>query len=152
NDKRRLDLDLALAKQPNAVLAAAGQACSLQRSVIDHDLGIELACINELLDETQVHLSVILGENVVEPTLRDPHVQRHLAAFEALDADARARFGTLLAASSSLALAGTNATADTHTALTGTIIVTKIIKFHVLALAFALNRAGTNIPAGAGMR
>src|SRR5690606_1808230 len=101
NDKRRFDLDLALAKQPNAVLAAAGQACSLQRSVIDHGLGIELACINELLDETQVHLSVILGENVVEATLRDPHVQRHLAAFEALDADARARLGTLLAASSS---------------------------------------------------
>ena len=38
----------------------------------------------------EVHLGIVLGEDVVEAALRDPHVERHLAAFEAVDRDARA--------------------------------------------------------------
>jgi hypothetical protein len=53
-------------------------------------------------------------------------VERHLAALEALDGDTRAGLLALLASAGSLALAGADATADTHAALAGTRIVAKI--------------------------
>ena len=45
----------------------------------------ELAGVDQLLDRAQVHLGIILGEDVVEAALRQPHVERHLAALEAGD-------------------------------------------------------------------
>src|SRR5690606_6781746 len=100
-----------------------------------------LARVDELLDHAKVHLGVVLGERIVEATLRNSHVQRHLAAFEAIDAHARTGLGALLAAAGGLALARTDTTAHTHAAFPGAGIIPQIIEFHDVALAFALIRA-----------
>src|SRR5579862_4704371 len=56
----RLGAELALAKQANAILAALRKARSLERGMVDHGLGIELARIDRLLDEAQVHFGIVL--------------------------------------------------------------------------------------------
>src|SRR3546814_11703396 len=71
-------------------------------------------------------------------SLRQTHVQRHLSAFKAVDADAGTRLGALLSATSSLALARADAPADTHAALASACIISEFVEFHVLALAFAM--------------
>ena len=83
--KRQLGLELALAEQANAVLAAAREAGGLQRVMVERALGVELAGIDRLLDRADVHLGIIAREDVVEAALRQPHVERHLAALEAGD-------------------------------------------------------------------
>src|SRR5512147_3252859 len=100
--------------------------------MVERALGIELAGIDRLLDEAEVHLGIVLGEDVVEAALRDAHVERHLAAFEPGDRHAGTRLGALLAAARGLALARADATADAHAALAGALIVTEIVEFHVL--------------------
>ena len=55
-------------------------------------------------------------------------MERHLAAFKAIDGNARTRLGTLLATAAGLALAGTDATAHAHTALAGAIIVGNFVQ------------------------
>src|SRR5688500_13670339 len=99
--------------------------------MIDHALGLELASVERLLDRAEVHLGIILGEDVVEAALRQPHVERHLAALEAGDRYARARLGALLAAAGGLAEAGADAATDADAGLAGTIIVPEIVEFHV---------------------
>src|SRR5690606_30896670 len=106
--------------------------------LVVHDrLGVELAGIDQLLDLAQVHLGVVLAERVVEPALRQAHVKRHLAAFEALDGYARTALLALLAAAAGLALARADAASDADPALAGAGVVTDVIQFHVSALAFA---------------
>src|SRR3546814_5847160 len=61
-----------------------------------------------------------------------------LSAFKAVDADAGTRLGALLSATSSLALARADASADTHAALASACIISEFVEFHVLALAFAM--------------
>src|SRR6185503_14417616 len=117
NLERQLRLELALAKQPDAVLTAARQACALQRVMVERALDIELACVDRLLDRADVHFGIIAGEDVVEAALRQPHVERHLTAFEAGDADTRARLGALLAATGGLAEPRTDAAAHAHASL-----------------------------------
>ena len=140
-----LGLELALAEQAHAVLAAAGQARRLQRVMVDHALGVELAGVDQLLDRAQVHLGIVLGEDVVEAALRQPHVERHLAALEALDGHARAALLALLAAAAGLALARADAASDADAALAGARIVADVVEFHVmsaLAFAFVAHEAG----------
>src|SRR3978361_1831175 len=57
-------------------------------------------------------------------------MQRHLAAFETLDAHARARGLALAAAAGGLALAGTDATADAHALLARAGVVGDIAELH----------------------
>src|SRR5690606_13478080 len=128
----------ALAEQAHALLAAASHAGRLERVVVHHRLGVELAGVDQLLDLAEIHLGIVLAERVVEAALRQAHVERHLAALEALDGHARAALLALLAASAGLALAGADAASDAHTALAGARIVTDVVEFHFVALAFAM--------------
>src|SRR5690606_35061139 len=129
--ERYLAGQLALAEQTDAVLAAAGHARRLQRLVVQDRLDVELAGIDQLLDLAQVHLGVVLAERVVEPALRQAHVKRHLAAFEALDGYARTTLLALLAAAAGLALARADAASDADPALAGAGVITDVIQFHV---------------------
>src|SRR3569623_1099323 len=98
--------------------------------MVDRALGIELPAVDQLLDRAEIHLGIILGEDVVEAALRDPHVERHLAALEAVDRDARARLGALLAAAGGLAEPGADAASDPDPALAGAFIVADVVQFH----------------------
>src|SRR4051794_10023144 len=106
--------------------------------MVERALGVQLASVDHLLDRTEVHLGIILGEDVVEAALRQPHVERHLAALEAGDADAGTRLGALLAAAGGLAEPRANATAYANARLARALVVTDFVEFHVPALAFAL--------------
>src|SRR6185295_16575290 len=130
----------ALAEEAHAVLAAAGEAGRLQRRMVDHALRIERLGIDQLLDRAQVHLGIILGEDVVEAALRDPHVERHLAALETEDGDAGAALLALLAAAGGLADPGADAAADADPALAGAFIVAEIVEFHHLHSLSLLSR------------
>jgi hypothetical protein len=117
---------LKLALALNSPLRAGGRRpCrrvpgrGLQRVMVEQLLGVELAGVDQLLDGTEVHLGIILGEDVVEAALRQPHVERHLAALEALHGDARAALLALLAAARGLAQARTDAATDADAALAG---------------------------------
>ena len=127
----RLGLELALAEQAHAVLAAARQARGLERFVVDQLLAVELALVDELLDHAQVHFGEVLAERVVEAALRQTHVQRHLAALEALDGDAGTALLALLAAAAGLALARTDAPAHADATMAGAFVVADVVKFHV---------------------
>src|SRR6476661_5134369 len=133
-----LGLELALAEQAHAVLAAAREAGGLERVMVERALAIELAGIDRLLDRADVHFGEVFGEDVVEAALRQPHVERHLAALEAGDADARARLGALLAAAGGLAESRADAAADAHAALPRALVIPEFVEFHVPALAFAV--------------
>ena len=137
----QLGLELALAEQPDAVLAAASKACGLQRVVVERALDIELAGIDRLLDGADVHLGIILGEDVVEAALRHPHVEWHLAALKAVDRHARARLGALLAATGGLAETRADAAADTDAALARALVVLEFVEFHVRCTRFRFCRA-----------
>src|SRR4051812_29889608 len=105
--------------------------------MVERRLDIELAGIDRLLHRADVHLGIVAGEDVVEAALRQPHVERHLAAFEAVDRHARARLGALLTAPGSLAEPGADAPANAHAALPRAFIVSEFVQFHGRALAFA---------------
>src|ERR1700748_1295388 len=83
-----LRLDLAAAKQPHAVLGAAQRAGLHQRLRVDYAAGIKLLGVDRLLNPVEIDLDEIEPEDVVEAALGQPPMQRHLAAFEALDAHA----------------------------------------------------------------
>ena len=116
---------------------AVEKAGGLERVMVERTLRLELAGVDRLLDRADVHLRIVAGEDVVEAALRQPHVERHLAALEAGNADARARLRALLSATRGLAEARADATAHAHAALPGALVVTKFVEFHVPALAFA---------------
>src|SRR5205814_3382105 len=135
--ERHLGFELALAEQAHAILAAASQAGALERVVIERGLDIELAGIDRLLDRANVHLGIVTREDVVEAALRQPHVERHLTALEAVDRHARARLGALLATPGGLAEPGADAAADANARLTRALVILDLIELHVRALAFA---------------
>src|SRR5712664_1171331 len=104
-----LRLDLAAAKQPHAILGAAQHARLHQRLGVDGAAGIEHLGVDRLLDAVEIDLDEIEPEDVVEAALGQAAMQRHLAAFKALDAHAGARGLALAAAAGGLALARTDA-------------------------------------------
>ena len=61
--------------------------------------------VDRLLNAVEIDLGEFEPEDVVEAALRQPPMQRHLAAFEALDAHAGTRGLALAAAAGGLALA-----------------------------------------------
>src|SRR5690606_12748217 len=96
---------------------------------------------DELLHHANVHFGKIAAEGVVETALRQAHVERHLAALEALDGHARTALLALLAAAAGLALARADAPAHADTAMTGASVVADVVEFHCPALALADLRA-----------
>ena len=78
---------------------------------------IELAGVDRLLDAAEIDFVVIRARRVAEAALGQTAMQRHLAAFKALDRDAGARLLALDAASAGLALAGADTAADAHALL-----------------------------------
>src|SRR5690606_17146912 len=66
-----------------------------------------------------------------EAALRHPHVERHLAAFEAVDRDARTGLLTLDTAAAGLAEARTDATAHTGPGLGCAGLIGDLIEFHL---------------------
>src|SRR4051794_4130451 len=109
--------------------------------MVERALDVELAGIDRLLHRADVHFGIIAREDVVEAALRQPHVERHLAAFEAVDRHARARLGALLAAARGLAEPRADAAADANAALAGALVVTKFVQFHRLHSLSLLSRS-----------
>src|SRR5204863_7923294 len=126
-----LGLELAGAEQAHARAGAAQHAGFHQRFGIDGALGVELARVDRLLQGADIDLVELQLERLVaEAALRQATMQRHLAAFEALDAHARARGLALAAAARLLALARTDATADPHALLARAGVVGDIAELH----------------------
>ena len=65
-------------------------------------------------DAAEIDLVELEREAILEAALGQAAMQRHLAAFEAVDGDAGARVLALAAAAAGLALAGADAAADAH--------------------------------------
>src|SRR5436853_2657029 len=105
--------------------------------MVEDVLDIELAGVDRLLHRADIHLGIITREDIVEAALRQPHVERHLAALESGDADARTRLGALLAPPRGLAEPRTDAAANADAALARTLVILDLIELHVSALAFA---------------
>src|SRR3546814_13057067 len=91
-------------------------------------LRIELLRIDQLLDHAQIDDREVLADEIVETALRDAHVERHLAAIEAVDRSARAAPLALLAAAGGLALARAGAASHAHQALPGTMVRAELVK------------------------
>src|SRR3546814_3677817 len=83
--------------------------------------------LDRLLHGPQIGFGIILAENVIKAALRQTHVQRHLSAFKAVDADAGTRLRALLSATSSLALARADAPPDPHAALASSSIISEFV-------------------------
>src|SRR6202163_1485578 len=143
NLDRQLGLEFAAAEQPHAGLGAPDDPGFHQRFGVDGALGVEQLGVDRLLDAVEIDLGKFEPENIVEAALRQPPMQRHLAAFKTLDAHAGTRGLALAAAARGLALAGADATADPHALLARAGIVGDIAELHrSLPLSWApdLNR------------
>jgi hypothetical protein len=101
----QLGLDFATAQQPQAILGAAQHAGLYQGFGGDGFLDVDQLGVDRLLQPVEVDLGEIELEDVVEATLRQAPMQRHLAAFKTLDAHAGTRGLALAAAPRRLALA-----------------------------------------------
>ena len=129
--------DEAAAEQPHAVLRTAQQSGLHQRLRVDGRARIELLGIDGFLKTVEIDLGQFEPEDVVEAALRQTAMQRHLAAFKALDAHARTRGLALAAAACLLALAGANATANPHALLARAAVVGDLIELHRLLPYFS---------------
>ena len=101
----QLGLELAAAEQPHAALGAPHNLGLDQRLDGDGFLGVDQLGVDRILETVEIDLGEIQPEDVVEAALRQAPMQRHLTAFEALDAHAGARGLALAAAARGLALA-----------------------------------------------
>src|SRR6516164_2640492 len=130
NLDRELGLQFAAAEQPHAVPGAAQHARFDQLFGVDGVLRVDLLGIDRLLKAVEIDFDEFEPEHVVKPALRQPPMQRHLAAFKTLDAHARARGLALASAPGRLALARTYATADAHPLFARAGIVGDIAELH----------------------
>src|SRR5882757_5794665 len=105
NLDRQLGLEFAAAEQPHAVLGAPHNLGLDQRFDGDGVRGVDQLGVDRILKTIEIDLGEIEPEDVVEAALRQAPMQRHLTAFEALDAHAGARGLALAAAARGLALA-----------------------------------------------
>ena len=100
--------------------------------------GVEHAGVDRRLHPAEIDLVELERERrVAEAALGQAAMQRHLAAFEALDAHARARGLALAAAAAGLALAGADAAADAHALLARARLVGDLVEFHRTSSYFA---------------
>src|SRR6202012_1090135 len=114
----------------HAILGTPDDAGFHQRFGVDGGLAVEQLGIDRLLDAVEIDLGKFEPEDVVETALRQPPMQRHLAAFKTLDAHAGTRGLALAAAAGGFALARADATADPHTLLARAGIVGDIAELH----------------------
>src|SRR6185312_5205140 len=127
----RLRLELAGAEHLHAVLGAAHQAGLHHRLHVDRGLDVELPSVDRGLQLAEIDLVEFHRERrVAKAALRQAAVQRHLAAFEALDAHAGTRGLALAAATAGLAHAGADAAANAHALLARAGIVGDLVEFH----------------------
>src|SRR6266849_9426676 len=117
--KLQRHLDFTPAEQTDTILGAPQHNAPNQGLDVDRILGVECPAVDCRLDAVEVHHVEFKSEYVIEAALRQPPMQRHLAAFEALDAHARARGLALAAAAAGLAFAGADAATDTLSRLAG---------------------------------
>src|ERR1700722_14873119 len=101
----QLGLDFTTSEQPYAILRTSDNAGFHQRLGIDGAPGVERLGVDRPLIAIEVDFGEFQPEDIVEAALRQAPMQRHLTAFEALDAHARARGLALAAAACGLALA-----------------------------------------------
>ena len=73
-----------------AFAGMADDASGNQSGAVEAVASLDLAGIDSLVGRHEVDLGILNAQRVVEAAFRDPHVERHLAAFEALDRHARA--------------------------------------------------------------
>ena len=126
-----LGLELAVAEQLHAVLGAPHQAGLDHGRGVDRAVGIEHAGVDRRLHLAEIDFVELDRERrVAEAALGQAPVQRHLAAFEALDAHAGARGLALAAAAAGLAHAGADAAADAHAVLARARAVGDLVEFH----------------------
>src|ERR1700722_16467653 len=90
----------------------------------------ELASVDSLLNAPQVDLVVLESGGRGEAALGQAAMQRHLATFEALDADARASRLAFAAAAGLLALARTDAASDADARLRRSRVVSYFVQLH----------------------
>src|SRR6202044_3730325 len=91
---------------------------------------VEQLGINRLLQAVEIDLGELDPEDVVETALRQPPMQRHLAAFKTLDAHAGSRGLALAAAAGLLAFAGADAAADARARLRRAVVVLDGVELH----------------------
>src|SRR6202008_2800811 len=105
-------LQLAIAQKADAVARIAEHAGGDEGRGIDRLARLELAGIDEGLDLADIHRRVFRLEDVDEAALRQAAEERHLAAFEPVQAHAGAGRLAFLAPARLLALARTQAAAE----------------------------------------
>src|SRR6056297_2342375 len=123
--------DLALGQNAHTVQFAAHEAAVDQHILGDRIFRVDLLGIHELLDQAKVHNGEFLAVGLVEATLGQTLIKRHLAAFVACYGHARTGFLTLDAAPGGLAHAGARATAHAFLAFGCARVVAQFIEFHV---------------------
>src|SRR5262249_21649126 len=97
---------------------------------IDRGPRRELAGIDRLLQPVEIDHHVVEPVGFVEATLRQPAVERRLAALEAVEGDPGAGGLTLAAAGAGLALARADAPADALGPVMGAGIVADFVELH----------------------
>src|SRR5690606_28446205 len=108
--------------------------------------GGELARLDHLLQLAQVDHRELQPVRLGEAALGQAAVQRHLAAFVAVQRHARPRGLALDTAAAHFALARTRATADPLFLAVGAFVVAKLVQFHV-----AISLAGNTPNSDKGM-
>src|SRR5215471_12333651 len=130
NSELQRCLDLTLAEQANTVLGAPQHPAPYQSLDVDRVFAVQCAAVDRRLDAIEVHHIEFEREYVVEATLRQSPMQRHLASLEALDAHAGACSLALAPAAAGLALPGPDAAADAHAGLASPCVVGNLIELH----------------------
>ena len=126
----RLALQFAHTKNLDAV-APAGDDAGLHKALDRDRFGCaELAGVDRLLNAPQVHLVVLKLCGWGEAALGQAAMQRHLATFEALDADARASRLAFAATSGLLALSRTDAAPHADARLRRSRVVSYFVELH----------------------
>ena len=130
-----MDLELlggqfALAEDAHVVTRLGNHAGTQKGGGINRLLGVELASINRGLQAAEVHLDILLAEDVGEATLRQTAMDRHLAALEAVDRHAGTCLLTLVTATRRLAGTRTDAASNALAVLGSTRIITDFVEFH----------------------
>src|SRR5262249_28167149 len=100
------------AEKTHPILGPPQHPAADQGLDVDGIVDVERPAINRRLNAVEVHHIEVKGEDVIEAALRQPAMQRHLAALEALNAHACSRGLALAAATAGLALSGPDAATD----------------------------------------
>jgi hypothetical protein len=112
---------------------------------------VDLARIDELLERAEIDHGEFLAVRLVEAALRQALVERHLAALEGVDRDARAGLLALDAAAAGLADARARAAADPLARLGGAGIVAEFVQFHDASPLAGYGGRSVHEPADHGM-